>query len=74
MKYVFKIAILALLITVIAPYRAHATFPGKNIVFWDLVQSKEKKDPEFIKAHQLAQEGKHLQALKILEQKNSMNQ
>jgi tetratricopeptide (TPR) repeat protein len=69
MKYVFKIAILALLITVIAPYRAHATFPGKNIVFWDLVQSKEKKDPEFIKAHQLAREGKHLQALEILEQK-----
>ena len=68
MKSIFKIAVLTLLIASAAPHQAHATFPGKTIVFWDLFQSDEKKNPELLKAYKLAQEKDYAKALAVLEE------
>ncbi|SVB03273.1 uncharacterized protein METZ01_LOCUS156127, partial [marine metagenome] len=51
------------------PFQAQATFPEKNVVFWDLGQSDEQKDKELVKAYDLAKQKNYKQALEAIEQK-----
>ena len=51
------------------PFQAQATFPGKNIVFWDLEQSDEQKDNTLIEAYDLAKKNNYEQALKVIDKK-----
>ena len=69
MKKVLFTSLLILLLSAAIPFQAQATFPGKNIVFWDLGQSDEQKDNTLIEAYDLATKNNYGQALKIIDQK-----
>ena len=69
MKKVSIIILLTLLLSATNLFQAQATFPGKNIVFWDLGQSDEQKDKELVKAYNLATQKDYEQALALLDQK-----
>ena len=49
-----SIILLLLLLSATNPLQVQATFPGKNIVFWDLGQSDEQKDEALVKAFDFA--------------------
>jgi len=74
MKKVLFTSLLILLLSAANPFQAQATFPGKNIVFWDLEQSDEQKDNTLIEAYDLAKKNNYGQALKIIEQKIQTSQ
>lgn len=61
--------LLLLLLSSTNPFQAQATFPGKNIVFWDLGQSDEQKDKKLIEAFNLSTQKDYKQALALIEQK-----
>ena len=67
-KFLFT-NLLILLLSAAAPFQAQATFPGKNIVFWDLEQSDEQNNTDLAEAYDLAKKNKYEQALKVIEKK-----
>ena len=69
MKKVLFTSLLILLLSAANPFQAQATFPGKNIVFWDLEQSDEQKDNTLIEAYDLAKKNNYEQALKVIDKK-----
>ena len=69
MKKVSIATLLILLLSATNPFQAQATFPGKNIVFWDLGQSDEQKNNDLVEAYDLAKKNNYEQAIKIIEQK-----
>ena len=69
MKKVLFTSLLILLLSAANPLQAQATFPGKNIVFWDLEQSDEQNNTELVEAYDLAKKNKHEQALKVIEKR-----
>ena len=54
MKKASIATLLILLLSAANPFQAQATFPGKNIVFWDLGQSDEQKNNDLVEAYDLA--------------------
>ena len=69
MKKASIATLLILLLSATNPFQAQATFPGKNIVFWDLGQSDEQKNNDLVEAYDLAKKNNYEQAIKIIEQK-----
>ena len=69
MKKVLFTSLLILLLSATNPFQAQATFPGKNIVFWDLGQSDEQKNNDLVEAYDLAKKNNYEQAIKIIKQK-----
>ena len=69
MKKASIITLFILLLSTTNLFQAQATFPGKNIVFWDLGQSDEQKDKELVKAYDLAKQKNYKQALEAIEKK-----
>ena len=69
MKKISVSILLILLTSAINPFQAHAIFPGKNIIFWDLSQSTEQQDKELVKAYNLATQKNYEQALALIDQK-----
>jgi len=67
-KFLFT-NLLILLLSAAIPFQAQATFPGKNIVFWDLEQSDEQNNTDLAEAYDLAKKNKYEQALKVIEKK-----
>ena len=65
MKKVLFTSLLILLLSAANPFQAQATFPGKNIVFWDLEQSDEQNNTDLAEAYDLAKKNKYEQALKV---------
>ena len=69
MKKISVSILLILLASATNPFQAHAIFPGKNIIFWDLSQSTEQQDKELVKAYNLATQKNYEQALALIDQK-----
>ncbi len=61
------IGFLSFILTSVAPMPAEATFPGKLVAHWDLGQSDEVKDPDFIEIRKLVEKKAFDRALDLLE-------
>jgi len=69
MKKVLFTSLLILLLSAANPLQAQATFPGKNIVFWDLEQSDEQNNTDLAEVYDLAKKNNYEQALKVIDKK-----
>ena len=69
MKRALITILLTLILSITNQFQAQATFPGKNIVFWNLAQSDEQKDKDLVKAYDLATQKDYKQALALIEKK-----
>ena len=74
MKKVLFTSLLILLLSAASPFQAQATFPGKNIVFWDLEQSDEQNNTDLAEVYDLAKKNNYQPPLNLNQKKNQTSQ
>lgn len=73
MKNRITFSLLFLLYTCHLPMPAEATFPGKEIAFWDETISNEAKDPEYQQIQDFVREKSYDKAMVLIEKKIQAN-